>query len=292
MAEILKSRFGFRKKNAAADSDAITEPAAAPPRPAGVERRRERADHVHGAHTESSATGKPATTKPPTTKPPTTKPAPATVKSGGDTSALAAFNLDDLAGQGRAALEEARAQARQILEQAQIDAEQIRQQAKEDGFAEGQQSAAADVDRRIAAAATEQSAASVATMQKTVAAIKTQLNDWMAQYNDHLSRMIVAATEKIVAKKLVDEPEMIVRWTADALATTRSAASLVVAIHPDTLVDLGDQLQSVLDWSELPEQTEIRPDESVAIGDVSIRQTGGEIRAGLSAQIQRLEELL
>ena len=204
MAEILKSRFGFRKKNAAADSDAITEPAAAPPRPAGVERRRERADHVHGAHTESSATGKPATTKPantkppttkpPTTKPPTTKPAPATVKSGGDTSALAAFNLDDLAGQGRAALEEARAQARQILEQAQFDAEQIRRQAKEDGFAEGQQSAAADVDRRIAAAATEQSAASVATMQKTVAAIKTQLNDWMAQYNDHLSRMIVAAT--------------------------------------------------------------------------------------------------
>lgn len=38
MAEILKSRFGFRKKNAAADSDAITEPAAAPPRPAGIQR--------------------------------------------------------------------------------------------------------------------------------------------------------------------------------------------------------------------------------------------------------------
>lgn len=295
MAEILKSRFGFLKKNASSpkldsgsalqsDSDATS---------GGMERRRETATHVHTAHqNEFASTPPPGVDQDQDDSPSPGSPSLASTKAARDVSGLAGFNLDDLAGQGKASLEAARAEVRRMIADAKAQVQSLHEDAKRQGFAEGKQQAQVDFERRVNEAAESKSTASVATMKNSVAKMQQQLNEWMSAYNDHLNHLIIAATERIVGKKLQDEPELIVRWTADALQATRSATKLVIAVHPDTLVNLGDQFETILQWSELPEQTEVRPDESVAIGDVSIRQTGGEIRAGLTAQIQRLAELL
>jgi flagellar assembly protein FliH len=42
----------------------------------------------------------------------------------------------------------------------------------------------------------------------------------------------------------------------------------------------------------LPEKTHIETDETLARDEVVVRQNGGEIQAGLTAQLQRLKELL
>jgi flagellar assembly protein FliH len=44
--------------------------------------------------------------------------------------------------------------------------------------------------------------------------------------------------------------------------------------------------------ADLPEQSHVQPDESVALNSVVVRQASGEINAGLQAQLRRLEELL
>lgn len=311
MAEIIKSRFGFLKKtspqNSASPANAeptgdrsATSPPSQTPAQDGVERRREVATHLHGAHRNESPTG-PSPTGPSqpglsqTNQSPETgsdPPPPAATKAARDVSGLAGFNLNDLANQGKASLDAARAEVRRMLDQAKAEVQAIHDDAKRAGFAEGKQQADVDFQRRVDEAAEAKSKASVATMKTTVAAMQKELNHWMASYNDHLNELIIGATQRIVTRKLEDEPELVVRWTGQALQSTRSATKLVVAVHPDTLVNLGDQFESILQWSELPEQTEVRPDESVAIGDVSIRQTGGEIRAGLTAQLERLKELL
>jgi len=74
--------------------------------------------------------------------------------------------------------------------------------------------------------------------------------------------------------------------------STRSAQRLSVAVHPETLVDLGEKLDQLLASPDLPEATQVVPDASLGRSDVVVRQTGGEIHAGLDAQLERLAELL
>ena len=63
-------------------------------------------------------------------------------------------------------------------------------------------------------------------------------------------------------------------------------------MHPETLAQLGQAIDELLASPDLPEQTHVQPDESVSRSDVVVRQAGGEIRAGLQTQLERLEEML
>ena len=74
-------------------------------------------------------------------------------------------------------------------------------------------------------------------------------------------------------------------------AASRSA-SLAVAVHPETLAQLGSEFDKLLASPDLPEQTHVEPDESVDRQGVVVRQQGGSIDAGLAAQLDRLQELL
>ena len=85
---------------------------------------------------------------------------------------------------------------------------------------------------------------------------------------------------------------LVVRWAREALHSTRSAARLTLAVHPDTLAEIGGALDELLADPDLPEQSTVLPDETLAVGDVVVRQDGGEIRAGLQAQLERLREEL
>ena len=65
-----------------------------------------------------------------------------------------------------------------------------------------------------------------------------------------------------------------------------------MAVNPETLALLGQEFDEMLSMPGMPEQTRVIPDESVAPTEVVVRQTGGEIRAGLEAQLERLSEVL
>jgi len=55
---------------------------------------------------------------------------------------------------------------------------------------------------------------------------------------------------------------------------------------------LGRSLDELLAHPDLPEQSVVVPDETLSVGDIVVRQDGGEISAGLDAQLARLREEL
>ena len=55
---------------------------------------------------------------------------------------------------------------------------------------------------------------------------------------------------------------------------------------------LGTAFETMVLAPGLPEKTHIETDETLARDEVVVRQNGGEIQAGLTAQLQRLKELL
>lgn len=209
-----------------------------------------------------------------------------------EVSGLAGFNLSDLADEGRDRLDQCRTQIRQLLAEAAVEAETLRREADRRGYEEGLARAAIDADQKLKVEAEVRAKDGLQLIAQAVQHLHTAHEDWMQQYAQSLSRIALSAAQRIVASRLEREPEILVQWAGDALRSTRSASSLTLAVHPDTLAQLGQAFDELLAAAEFPEQTHVQPDESVDRGAVVVRQNGGEIEAGLQAQLLRLEELL
>lgn len=236
-------------------------------------------------------------------------------KSGSD--GLVAFNLADIVEQGRQEILQCRAQVEAMMGEARAEGEKIKQQAKSSGHAEGKAAAESEIEQRIAAEAEAKASAQVDSLHKAVTQMRTQYEQWMTQYAEVMTATALSAAERLLRKKaelpnaslLAVEPDadevdvirsneasredhVLVRWAREALHSTRSAGRLTLAVHPDTLAELGKQFDELLSSPDLPEQSVVIPDETLSVGDVVVRQDGGEIRAGLDAQLQRLREEL
>ena len=174
----------------------------------------------------------------------------------------------------------------------QIEAEEIKRAADAQGYQEGLDRAAVDADQKLQEAAQELASQSLQSIQSAVRQMHQSYGQWMGQYAESLNTIALAAAEKIIGHHLEREPKLLVQWADEALRRARSATQLVVAVHPETLAVLGQSLDELIASPDLPERTHVEPDESLQRNDVVVRQVGGEIRAGLTDQLQRLAELL
>ena len=207
-------------------------------------------------------------------------------------SAVAGFNLSDLADEGRTRLEQCRLQVQEMLAQAEREVAGIQKAAQERGYDEGLKQAAIDADKKLQEKAEQQARHSTSVMQEAVRRIRDAHAEWMKDYEEILIKMSLAAVEKITRRRLEAEPELMVKWAEEALLSTRTAVSLTLVIHPETLAKAGEGFEKMVMTPGLPEKTRIETDEKIARDEVIVRQTGGEIQAGLTAQLDRLEELL
>ncbi|MDB4749325.1 FliH/SctL family protein [Rubripirellula sp.] len=209
-----------------------------------------------------------------------------------NTSAIAGFNLSDLADEGRMRLEQCRLQVQEMMAKAQRDVEGIHKAAEERGYQQGLERAAIDAEKKIQATAEQQAESSTQVMQQAVKQIQTTYSEWMESYEDILTVTALAAAEKIVQRRLEVEPDLVVEWAKEALHSTRTALSLMLVVHPETLAQVGPAFEAMVMAPGLPEKTHVETDESLGRNEVVVRQDGGEIQAGLSAQLLRLKELL
>ncbi len=206
-------------------------------------------------------------------------------------SGLAGFNMSDLADQAQQQLANSQQQVQQMLADAQVEAARIRQSAKKEGYAEGYAQASRDIETQIADAAEQRARTGLDMVRDTVDQMQSAHSEWMIQYSDALAAVVLSAVERIVKAELKKDPEILVRWAQAAVQSTRTACELTVAINPETLAQLGQAMADMLSSADLPENTRIVADESVGPTEVAVRQTGGEISAGLMSQLDKLEQL-
>jgi flagellar assembly protein FliH len=209
-----------------------------------------------------------------------------------EVSGLAGFNLNDFASEGQKHLEECSRQVRKMLDQAEVDAKQIRKDAERKGHEEGLRKAEAQLEQRVKTEGDQRAKSGLKIIEDAVAQMHENYGQWMQRYTELLNGIALAAAEKITHRKLEQESDLLLTWVTEAVMSTRSAQRLSVAVHPETLVDLGEKLDELLASPDLPESTNVFPDASLGRTEVVVRQTGGEIQAGLDAQISRLAELL
>lgn len=179
-----------------------------------------------------------------------------------------------------------------MIDEATTQGEQIRKKAEADGYQEGLKRAAVDAETKLQNAAELRAKEAVQVLSQAVQQMHKEYEGWMQQYSQTLNRIALAAAQRIVRKKLDDEPEILVRWAEEALTSTRAATRLTLAVHPETIAQLGEALDLMLVSPGLPEQTHVEPDETLPRDSVVVRQLGGDIDAGLEMQLKRLETML
>jgi flagellar assembly protein FliH len=207
-------------------------------------------------------------------------------------SGLAGFNLDDLSQQARRQLLACQQEMARLRAQTAAELETLRQAAQEQGLAEGHRQAALQAQSELKAALDARIDQHSAAAESMVQQIAELHQSWMQQYADALVAMVIAVSQRVIRGRLDREPEIVLRWTREALAAARSASRLTIAVHPETLGQLGPALDELLAQPGLPEETFLIPDESVPTAGVVVRQVGGEVVATLQSQLARLEELL
>ncbi len=207
-------------------------------------------------------------------------------------SGLTGFNLDDFASNSRQLLERAQSEAQRLIAAAHEEASAIHKQAAQEGRATGLAEARKTVNEEIQQRVQSELQERLAVLEQTTGELAKQQSEWLEQFAESLTELSIGVAEKIVQHRLEDEREIVVRWAEQALRHARSARSLIVAVHPETLVQLGQQLETLLQAAGMPEDTRIEPDETLEPAGVVIRQPGGSIDAQLSSQLASLQRLL
>ena len=210
----------------------------------------------------------------------------------GGHSSLADLNLDDLAERGRIRLEEAEKQAETILREAEEAAAGIHEEAKQRGYRAGEAAAADDIEARVQRRAKELSTQSLGRLEKMVADIASAESRYLHDYADRLGRLIVDAVQTVCGKAFAADPEILLRWAADAIAQVHAGRSVRIVVNPETLAVLAAPLETLVTAGGSGMDIQIVPSEDVAPSDLIIRQEGGEVRAGLDDQISELARLL
>lgn len=207
-------------------------------------------------------------------------------------SGLVGFNLDDFAASSRQQIEAARREAEKILETARQEAEVMKQAAQEEGYAAGHKQAEVDAEQQLTKRVRREVEQRLPAMQQTVEALAQQEAAWLGEFAETLTAVAVAMAEKVIRGRLETEPAIVLQWAEEALHHIRSARQLVVAVHPETLVELGEELEKLLRGADLPETSRLEPDEAVERAGVVVRQEGGTVDVQLRTQLEKLTGML
>ncbi len=201
---------------------------------------------------------------------------------------MVGFNLDDLASRASSELQQAQQQAQTIIQQAHQQAEAIRQQARDEGKADGLKDADAEVDSRVKVAVDSAVHSRLATLESAIDQLAASESQWLEQWQESTYQIALEIAHKIIGETIDENRQVIASWAAQALDTVRGAQSVVMAVHPETLSVLGQQLDSIARRPGMPTDIHIRPDENVEPMGVVVRREGGQIDMQLSTQFAQI----
>ncbi|MEZ6090697.1 MAG: FliH/SctL family protein [Pirellulaceae bacterium] len=205
---------------------------------------------------------------------------------------VAGFNLDDLAHHATDQLAKAQQAAAAIIEQAHQQADAIKEESRKAGREAGLKEAEKVIDQRVKVAVDSAVHSRLATLESTIDELWRNESEWLRQWQSETLPIAFQIARRITRNALNQDEDIIVNWANEALNNVRGARRVTLAVHPETLSILGQQLDQVVRRPDLPQETHVEPDETVEPMGVVVRQEGGEIDMQWSTQFAELEKQL
>ena len=146
--------------------------------------------------------------------------------------------------------------------------------------------------RRRVEKAEEKSQAELDRLNESVRELYRAYENWMQEYTVSVADLATMIAERILRAKLETSPQIVLRWIREALVSTRMSNEVKLSLNPTTANEIQEALTKMLQQEDLLEKVEVVPDSGVDLHGVTITQSGGSIHAGLTAQLNRLSEVL
>jgi flagellar biosynthesis/type III secretory pathway protein FliH len=173
--------------------------------------------------------------------------------------------------EARRIVEQAQARARAIVEEAQQEAAAVQRAAHEGGWASG-----------------------LAEWQERIVAVGEGARAAVADARPQLVQLALRVAEKILRRRLEEQPEAVVPMVEEALEAARGyrGGHLVVRVNPLDVPALEGFRRRLLDRDQRWQSLEVVAEEGMARGGCRIDTDFGTIDASVETQIAAIEQLL
>ena len=199
-----------------------------------------------------------------------------------------AYDLNDLASQGDAYLEQIRAEAAKIIQQAEQDAVTIRQQAE----VAGKQAAEAAIERILDEKVAKQMKTLTPALSSAVQQIEDARQDWLRYWETSATSLACAIAARIVRRELNSQPEIALEWIREALQMCAGTAEITLRLHPDDFETLGEQVRQLAEVFHPVGTAKILADPAVTSCGCRLETEFGAIDQQLETQLERLHQEL
>lgn len=197
----------------------------------------------------------------------------------------AAFNFEDLAVKANEYLDQVRKEAEKIIAKANDDAAAIRRRAQMEGHRAGVAQVEKMVEQRLAG----QLQTLLPALQSAVRQIEQARQQWLAHWEKAAIRLARAIAERVIRRRLAQEPEISLAWLREALELAAGTAQVVLRLNPQDHQSLRPQVDALLHQMALLGRVEIVADDQISPAGCRVETGFGTIDQQVESQLDRIE---
>lgn len=178
-----------------------------------------------------------------------------------------------------------------MLAEAQQEIEQLKEQAQIAGRQAGYEAGHADGEAKAREEMQEILLQSTAQAEKTLQDAKNATRDYVQQAEKDITTIVMQIVEKILPQHFIDVPQIVLPLVQNAIYKVKDQKELIIHVPPDSydIVLLArDEFRNLLTYGDAV--IEIKPDESMKMGDCLIETPNGSVDARLATQIELIKQ--
>jgi flagellar assembly protein FliH len=198
------------------------------------------------------------------------------------------YRFEDVAGDARQIVENAKAEAAVIVADAHSQAEEVHRQAEQAGRDDALATAKAAAEAELQS--------QLQSLLPAIASAVQQLSEgrqaWQQEWQRNAVSLAVKIAERVVRREIKRTPSITLSYVREALEMCAAAPQVRVLLHPDDAQSLGESAQQIVREISPAAHAEIVADEKITRGGCRIETRHGEIDQQIETQLRRIEKEL
>jgi flagellar assembly protein FliH len=202
------------------------------------------------------------------------------------------FNFEDVADRAQRYLDTIRQQAAKMIDDASSQAEKLRQQADAAGRQDAEKYIQQQAEQLANKLLSEKLTGATNHLKQLGQQLETANQQWLSQWQRSTIELATLIAEKIIHRQTEQDPGILLEWLGQAMRLAQSGRKVIIRIHPESRLRLGDSLEKSLTAFQSGCDFEIRDDDSIQREGIVVDTPDGQIDVQLKTQLSRLESEL
>ncbi len=178
------------------------------------------------------------------------------------------------------------------MQEARDEAARLKKEAVSTGLQNGQDQVEQMANKRASQIAQEQISNALKNVESLTKQLEEATQQWLRQWQHETVPLAIAIAEKLVARQIDSDPEILMNWIANSVHTIQSARKIQLRMNPVDASHMKTSLDSLLLEMQRTVSIELIEDEKIQPRGIVLETVDGRIDMQLATQLARLAEEL